>query len=116
MRPASSLHVEHGTAEPVLVTHPDSSSTPSLTLDSDPEVHQLEPDQSKSDEARLQEHWDQSIAKHMNLPEGYSDVHVLIIKWDDKTENPETREDVRHTSTFYTLLQLTDLSFYSVII
>ncbi|KAJ4292411.1 hypothetical protein N0V90_009073 [Kalmusia sp. IMI 367209] len=43
---------------------------------------------------RLQEHWDKSIAKNMNLPDGYHNVHVLIIKWHDDIDQLKVRSEV----------------------
>lgn len=51
---------------------------------------------SKDDrhETKLQEHWDKSIAKHMDLPDGYHNVHVLIIKWADEIDQLGVRQEV----------------------
>lgn len=50
-------------------------------------------------ETRLQEYWDKSIAKHMDLPDGYHHVHVLMIKWDDKIDQLQVRQEVQSVST-----------------
>jgi hypothetical protein len=54
---------------------------------------------SRDDEeqSKLQEHWDKSIAKHMNLPDGYQNVYVLIIKWADGIDQLGVRQEVRLT-------------------
>lgn len=51
---------------------------------------------SRDDEeqSKLQEHWDKSIAKHMNLPDGYQNVHVLMIKWADEIDQLGVRQEV----------------------
>lgn len=51
---------------------------------------------SRDDEEQsvLQEHWDKSIAKHMNLPDGYQNVYVLMIKWADAIDQLGVREEV----------------------
>jgi hypothetical protein len=51
---------------------------------------------SRDDEEQsvLQEHWDKSIAKHMNLPDGYQNVHVLMIKWADVIDQLGVRVEV----------------------
>lgn len=51
--------------------------------------------QDDQDESRLQECWDENIAKNLNLPEGYRDVQVLMIKWADDIDELKTREEVR---------------------
>lgn len=41
--------------------------------------------------------WDESMSRNMNLPLGYSDVNVLIIKWEDEYDRldcgPEVSDD-----------------------
>ena len=46
-------------------------------------------------EAKLQQCWDKSIAKHLDLPDGYRNVHVLVIKWQDAIDQLQVREEVR---------------------
>lgn len=60
---------------------------------SDDEVQRLSGEDQH--ETELQEHWDQSIAKHMNIPEGYDDVQVLMIKWHDDIDQLCVRQEVR---------------------
>jgi hypothetical protein len=57
-------------------------------------------DASRDDEEQsiLQECWDKSIAKHMDLPDGYQNVHVLMIKWADKIDQLRVRQEVCHIS------------------
>ncbi|KAI8932733.1 hypothetical protein NX059_010224 [Plenodomus lindquistii] len=45
-------------------------------------------------ETRLQKRWDQSIALHMDLPDGYRDVHVLMVKWEDSIDQLNVRPEV----------------------
>ncbi|PSN67487.1 hypothetical protein BS50DRAFT_494426 [Corynespora cassiicola Philippines] len=59
---------------------------------SDDEVQRLSGEDQH--ETELQEHWDQSIAKHMNIPEGYDDVQVLMIKWHDDIDQLCVRQEV----------------------
>ena len=39
--------------------------------------------------------WDEAIAKNMNLPDGYSKVAVLLIKWADELDELKTAKEVR---------------------
>ena len=39
--------------------------------------------------------WDEAIAKNMNLPDGYTKVAVLLIKWADELDELNTGEEVR---------------------
>jgi hypothetical protein len=54
--------------------------------------------QNDEEQSRLQEHWDKSIAKHMNLPDGYQNVFVLMIKWEDEIDQLGVRQEVRPNS------------------
>ncbi|CAO2652825.1 Nn.00g022360.m01.CDS01 [Neocucurbitaria sp. VM-36] len=45
-------------------------------------------------ETKLQQCWDKSIAKHMDLPNGYHNVHVLMIKWQDEIDQLDVRQEV----------------------
>ena len=38
--------------------------------------------------------WNEAIAKNMNLPEGYEQVSVLIIKWADELDELKTKAEV----------------------
>ena len=44
--------------------------------------------------AEMQMWWDEAIARNMNLPDGYSKVAVLIIKWHDELDDLKTRAEV----------------------
>ena len=44
--------------------------------------------------AEMQMWWDEAIAKNMNLPDGYTKVAVLIIKWQDELDDLKTRQEV----------------------
>jgi hypothetical protein len=47
--------------------------------------------------AQMQVWWEESIAKHMDLNDGYEKVSVLLIKWDDGLDELKTREEVCST-------------------
>jgi hypothetical protein len=70
----------------------DTTSLPSPLSLNPPEIRDTRDDQH---EAKLQQCWDKSIAKHMDLPDGYRNVHVLVIKWEDAIDQLEVREEVR---------------------
>lgn len=53
-------------------------------------------------ETQLQACWDKSIAKHMNLWEGYRDVHVLMVKWSDDVDQLKVKAEVRQDKTYVT--------------
>jgi hypothetical protein len=36
------------------------------------------------------------MKKHMNQPNGYANVAVLLIKWADELDELKTRKEVRH--------------------
>jgi hypothetical protein len=38
--------------------------------------------------------WDSGISKYWNLPEGYSSVAVLLVKWQDDLDDLKTAEEV----------------------
>ncbi|KAF2011644.1 hypothetical protein BU24DRAFT_286054 [Aaosphaeria arxii CBS 175.79] len=43
--------------------------------------------------AEMQSWWDDAIARNMNLPDGYQEAAVLIIKWDDELDELKTRDE-----------------------
>ena len=45
--------------------------------------------------AEMQTWWAEAIARNMDLPEGYSHVAVLIIKWADQLDELKTGDEVR---------------------
>lgn len=51
-------------------------------------------------ETKLQECWDKSIAKHMDLLDGYHNVHVLMIKWQDEIDQLQVRQEVQYWHIF----------------
>ena len=60
--------------------------------------------QSSSDdgsETALQQYWDQSIARNMDLPDGYLDVHVLMVKWEDSIDELKVQEEVHNQELCY---------------
>lgn len=44
--------------------------------------------------AEMQMWWDEAIAKNLNLPDGYSKVAVLLIKWADEVDELRTGKEV----------------------
>jgi hypothetical protein len=44
--------------------------------------------------AEMQNWWTEAIAKNMDLPDGYSKVAVLLIKWVDELDELRTGEEV----------------------
>jgi len=54
-------------------------------------------DKQRADHMRIW--WDEAIAKNMSLPEGYADVSVLIIKWDDELDELKTRPEVSRVNS-----------------
>jgi hypothetical protein len=46
--------------------------------------------------AEMQSWWDDAIARNMNLPDGYQEAAVLIIKWDDELDELKTRDEVSY--------------------
>jgi hypothetical protein len=57
-------------------------------------------DDRDEEQSKLQECWDNSIAKHMNLPDGYQNVHVLMIKWADKIDQLKVRQEVYYPAIY----------------
>ncbi|KAH7073366.1 hypothetical protein FB567DRAFT_198314 [Paraphoma chrysanthemicola] len=53
------------------------------------------------EQSKLQECWDKSIAKYMDLPDGYSHVHVLMVKWEDKIDQLEVRQEVNDLTAVF---------------
>lgn len=49
--------------------------------------------------AEMQNWWAEAIARNMDLPEGYSHVAVLIIKWADDLDELKTGEEVSWCET-----------------
>ena len=52
------------------------------------------PTEDDQQETELQECWDKAIAKNMDLPDGYQDVNVLIVKWHDAIDELQVRSEV----------------------
>jgi hypothetical protein len=69
----------------------DTTSFPSPLNLHPPEIRDAWDDQH---EAKLQQCWDKSIAKHLDLPDEYRNVHVLVIKWQDAIGQLEVQEEV----------------------
>lgn len=45
-------------------------------------------------QSEMQMWWDEAIAKNLNLPDGYSKVAVLLIKWADEVDDLKTGKEV----------------------
>lgn len=60
-------------------------------------------DADKKQAALMRMWWDEAMARHMVLSEGYTHVAVLIIRWadylDDLNTKKEVRRGARHAST-----------------
>ncbi|KAH6838690.1 hypothetical protein AA0119_g11571 [Alternaria tenuissima] len=69
----------------------DTSSLPSPLSLNPGEIRYPQDDQH---EAKLQQCWDKSIAKHLDLPDGYRNVHVLVVKWQDAIDQLDVRQEV----------------------
>jgi hypothetical protein len=54
----------------------------------------IETDDEKKRAATMRMWWDEAMAKHMVLSEGYSRVAVLIIKWADELDDLRTKKEV----------------------
>ncbi|KAF2658096.1 hypothetical protein K491DRAFT_676707 [Lophiostoma macrostomum CBS 122681] len=68
--------------------------------------------------AEMQIWWDEAIAKNMNLPDGYSKVAVLIIKWQDELDDLKTRQEAEELdaifrNTFHYACQTVELNVKS---
>lgn len=46
------------------------------------------------EEVKIWQWWDKHITASLRLPEGYRQVHVLMIKWMDEIDTSETRDEV----------------------
>ncbi|ORY00886.1 hypothetical protein BCR34DRAFT_592437 [Clohesyomyces aquaticus] len=51
--------------------------------------------------AEMQMWWDESIARHMNLPDGYKEVAVLIIKWADQLDELKTSKEAQELEDIF---------------
>lgn len=60
--------------------------------------------------AEMQMWWDEAIAKNMNLPDGYSQVAVLLVKWADELDELKTKKEVGHRNTVSSERALTKYS------
>jgi len=49
-------------------------------------------DQESAEEMRMW--WNNEMRKHMNQPEGYAKVAVLLIKWADELDDIKTKDEV----------------------
>ena len=49
-------------------------------------------DQERAEEMRMW--WNNEMRKHMNQPDGYAKVAVLLIKWADELDDIKTKDEV----------------------
>lgn len=69
-------------------------ASPSADGIQQPNDASLEDKANKQNAANMQMWWDEAVAKHMNLPEGYAKVSVLIIKWAEELDELDTKAEV----------------------
>jgi hypothetical protein len=62
-----------------------------------PSVHDVE-EQERAEE--MQTWWNDAMKKHMNQPDGYEKVAVLLIKWADELDELDTRKEVRRPPSY----------------
>ena len=60
-----------------------------------PSVVDPKDDADKKQAALMRMWWDEAMARHMVLSEGYSHVAVLIIRWADYLDDLKTKKEVR---------------------
>lgn len=53
----------------------------------------------------MRTHWEECIGRDMHLPDGYSHVAVLLIKWADELDELKTAEEVSNYSTAFGQVQ-----------
>lgn len=51
--------------------------------------------------AEMQMWWDEAIARNMNLPDGYAQVAVLLVKWEDALDELETRAEAEELAAVF---------------
>jgi hypothetical protein len=54
-----------------------------------------EDDAYKKNAQQMRTWWDEAIGKNLHLPDGYSHVAVLLIKWADELDELKTADEVR---------------------
>jgi hypothetical protein len=57
-------------------------------------LHGAEDDAEQEQAHEMQLWWDEAVARTMYLPEGYSQVSVLLVKWEDELDELKTRTEV----------------------
>ncbi|KAJ9656781.1 hypothetical protein H2201_008433 [Coniosporium apollinis] len=57
--------------------------------------------EQSSAKSRVQNIWDTAINKSMGVPDGYEDVAVLIIKWDDKLDDLNHGPEVKQLEALF---------------
>jgi hypothetical protein len=55
-------------------------------------------EQERAEEMRTW--WNNEMKKHMNQPDGYAKVAVLLIKWADELDELKTKDEVRFTLNY----------------
>ncbi|KAF2197242.1 hypothetical protein GQ43DRAFT_344045, partial [Delitschia confertaspora ATCC 74209] len=58
-----------------------------------PESFKSENDEAQKRASEMQLWWDEAIARKMNIPDGYHNVAVLLVKWADNLDELGTREE-----------------------
>ncbi len=59
----------------------------------------LEDDADKKRAAHMRMWWDEAMARHMVLSEGYTHVSVLIIRWADNLDDLKTKKEVSNEAS-----------------
>jgi|SRR5690242_1618527 len=76
----------------------DVTLVPGLSVSADAQLQasgmDLTEDADKKRAALMRMWWDEAMARHMVLSEGYSQVSVLIIKWADYLDDLNTKKEV----------------------
>ncbi|KAF2177835.1 hypothetical protein K469DRAFT_719303 [Zopfia rhizophila CBS 207.26] len=60
-----------------------------------------EEEETQKRAAEMHMWWDEAIAKHMNLPDGYQNVAVLIVKWADMLDELKTKAEAEELDAVF---------------
>jgi hypothetical protein len=80
----------HGIDDDFNVTSPEEAGA-QLVEQPHPSTQDVE-DQERAEE--MQTWWNTEMRKHMNQPDGYAKVAVLLIKWADELDDLKTKDEV----------------------
>lgn len=72
---------------------PEQHAAPDAQLQ--PSIADPKDDAGKKQAALMRMWWDEAMARHMVLSEGYSHVAVLIVRWADYLDDLKTKKEVR---------------------